>query len=152
MVGSHLADYLINQTDWNIVGLIRWRSPLDNISHLLKEINENKRIKLVYGDLRDSISIDKVIKEVAPDYVFHLAAQSFPKTSFDVAFRYNDTNIQGTNRILESLRKYSRMPLYISVHPLKFLEEFQRINYQLTKNVIFIQHHLMQYRKLEQTL
>ena len=36
MVGSHLADYIVKNTDWDIVGLIRWRSPLDNISHLLK--------------------------------------------------------------------------------------------------------------------
>ena len=78
MVGSHLADYILKNSDWFIVGLIRWRSSLDNISHLLRDINE-KRIKLVYGDLRDSLSIDKAIKEVVPDYVFHLAAQSFPK-------------------------------------------------------------------------
>ena len=35
MVGSHLADYIIEKTDWDIVGLIRWRSPLDNISQLV---------------------------------------------------------------------------------------------------------------------
>jgi len=107
MVGSHLADYIIKNTDWNIVGLIRWRSPLDNISHLLKDINENEKIKLVYGDLRDSISIDKAVEEANPDYVFHLAAQSFPKTSFDAPLDTMDTNIQGTNRILESLKKYA---------------------------------------------
>jgi GDPmannose 4,6-dehydratase len=47
MVGSHLADYLIENTDWDIHGLIRWRSPLDNISHQVKEINSKKRIKLI---------------------------------------------------------------------------------------------------------
>ena len=41
MVGSHLADYLVQNTDWDVYGLIRWRSSLDNISHLLKDINEN---------------------------------------------------------------------------------------------------------------
>lgn len=107
MVGSHLADYIIEQTDWNITGLIRWRSPLENISHLLNNINNNDRINLVYGDLRDSISIDNAVKEAQPDYVFHLAAQSFPKTSFDAPLDTMETNIQGTNRVLESLRKYS---------------------------------------------
>jgi len=107
MVGSHLADYIIKNTDWNITGLIRWRSPLDNISHLLSGINNGDRINLVYGDLRDAISIDKAVEEVRPDYVFHLAAQSFPKTSFDAPLDTMDTNIQGTNRVLESLRKYS---------------------------------------------
>jgi len=40
MVGSHLADYLLDNTDWDIVGLCRWRSPLHNIGHLLPLINE----------------------------------------------------------------------------------------------------------------
>ena len=103
MVGSHLADYIIENSNWDIVGLIRWRSPLDNISHLIDNINNKKRIKLVYGDLRDTFSIDKVIKQNKPDYFFHLAAQSFPLTSFDSPLDTMDTNIQGTNRILESL-------------------------------------------------
>jgi GDPmannose 4,6-dehydratase len=107
MVGSHLADYIIENSDWNIYGLIRWRSPLDNISHLLDDINHGDRIKLVYGDLRDTISIDKAVKEANPDFVFHLAAQSFPKTSFEAPLDTMDTNVQGTNRVLESLRKYA---------------------------------------------
>ena len=48
MVGSHLADYLLEHTDWEIIGLCRWRSPLDNISQLLPMINSNNRISLVY--------------------------------------------------------------------------------------------------------
>ncbi len=107
MVGSHLADYIIKNSDWNIVGLIRWRSPLDNISHLLDDINHGGRINLLYGDLRDTISIDKAVKNANPDFVFHLAAQSFPKTSFEAPLDTMDTNIQGTNRVLESLRKYA---------------------------------------------
>lgn len=107
MVGSHLADYIIKNSDWNIYGLIRWRSPLDNISHLLDDINNENRINLVYGDLRDTISIDKAVKEANPDFVFHLAAQSFPKTSFEAPLDTMDTNVQGTNRVLESLRKYA---------------------------------------------
>ena len=75
MVGSHLADFLIENTDWDIVGLIRWRSPLDNIRGLIENINTKKRVKLVYGDLNDGISIDTAIKETQPDYVFHLAAE-----------------------------------------------------------------------------
>ena len=38
MVGSHLADYLIANTDWDIIGLIRWRSPLDNIKNLIENM------------------------------------------------------------------------------------------------------------------
>lgn len=107
MVGSHLADYLLANTDWTIYGLCRWRSPLDNISHLLPEINGSGRVRLIYGDLRDSDSINSAIRDSLPDYVFHLAAQSYPKTSFSSPLDTYETNIQGTSRLLEALRQYS---------------------------------------------
>ncbi len=106
MVGSHLSDFLYENTDWDICGMIRWRSPLDNIAHLISKINAKNRINLVYGDLCDTISINNVIKEVLPDYVFHLAAQSYPRTSFDAPLDTLDTNIQGTVRLLEALKNY----------------------------------------------
>lgn len=107
MVGSHMADYLISNTDWNIYGMYRWRSPLDNIKHLVPDINQKGRVALCYGDLRDSTSINDVIREIRPDYVFHLAAQSFPKTSFSSPEDTLDTNVQGTFRVLEALRQFS---------------------------------------------
>ena len=107
MVGSHLADFLLENTDWEIVGLVRWRSSLDNISGLIERINKKDRIKLVYGDLRDTLSINTAIRENVPDYLFHLAAQSYPQTSFDSPLDTLDTNIQGTTRVLESLRQYA---------------------------------------------
>jgi GDP-mannose 4,6-dehydratase len=105
MVGSHLADYLLEHTDWEIHGLCRWRSPLDNIGHLLQRVNSADRVQLVYGDLRDYLSIDEAVKKSRPDYVFHLAAQSFPKTSFDSPLDTLETNIQGTAIVLEALRR-----------------------------------------------
>jgi GDP-4-dehydro-6-deoxy-D-mannose reductase len=105
MVGSHLADFLLANTDWEIHGMTRWRSPLNNISQLLDRINRQDRAHLIYGDLRDALSISHVVRTVKPNYVFHLAAQSFPKTSFDAPLETLDTNIQGTNRILEALRQ-----------------------------------------------
>ena len=107
MVGSHLADFLIENTDWDIVGLIRWRSPLHNISNLIENINNMNRVKLVYGDLNDGISIDTAIKDNRPDYVFHLAAQSFPKTSFDSPLETLNVNVQGTVRLLDACKKWA---------------------------------------------
>jgi len=105
MVGSHLADHLLENTDWEIYGLCRWRSPLDNISHLLAAINAKQRVHLVYGDLRDYLSIHEAVLASRPDYVFHLAAQSYPKTSFDSPLDTLETNVQGTAHVLEALRK-----------------------------------------------
>lgn len=105
MVGSHLVDYLLENTDWEIYGLCRWRSPLDNISHLLPRINAKERVHLLYGDLRDYLSIHEAVKTAKPDFVFHLAAQSYPKTSFDSPLDTLETNVQGTANVLEALRK-----------------------------------------------
>jgi GDPmannose 4,6-dehydratase len=87
--------------------MTRWRSPLDNIAHLSKEINNNGRIKLVYGDLTDEISLRKVVSEIKPDYVFHLAAQSFPQTSFTAPIQTLDVNILGTFRLLNSISEFA---------------------------------------------
>jgi GDPmannose 4,6-dehydratase len=104
MVGSHLADYLIANTDWEIYGMCRWRSSLDNISQLIPRINAKDRVHALYGDLRDYLSIHQVVLKSQPDYVFHLAAQSFPRTSFDAPIDTLETNIQGTAHVLEALR------------------------------------------------
>jgi GDPmannose 4,6-dehydratase len=104
MVGSHLADYLLENTDWDIYGMCRWRSPLDNIGHLLEQVEKKDRLFLEYGDLNDSISLQRVVTRVKPNYVFHLAAQSYPRTSFDAPIDTLNTNILGTCRLMEAIR------------------------------------------------
>ena len=107
MVGSHLAEYLLKTTDWDIVGMLRWRSPLDNISGIIEQINNKDRVSLAYADLRDTLSVEAIVSKCIPDYVFHLAAQSYPKTSFDAPLDTMDTNIQGTVRVLDAIRKHA---------------------------------------------
>ena len=104
MVGSHLADFLLDETDWEIYGVCRWRSPLDNVSHLLERVNKKDRLFFDYADLNDEISLMTVINKVKPDYVFHLAAQSYPLTSFTAPIDTLNTNILGTCRLLEAIR------------------------------------------------
>ena len=105
MVGSHLADLLLERTDWDLWGMCRWRSPLDNIESLVPRANAGDRVRLVYADLRDTLSIREAVRASSPDYVFHLAAQSFPTTSFTSPLDTYETNIQGTARLLEILRR-----------------------------------------------
>ena len=104
MVGSHLSDFLLKNTDWDIYGVCRWRSPMDNVEHLLERVNEHDRIFFEYADLNDEISLISVISKIKPDYVFHLAAQSYPLTSFTAPIDTLNTNILGTCRVLEALR------------------------------------------------
>ncbi|MDY0096323.1 MAG: GDP-mannose 4,6-dehydratase [Candidatus Vecturithrix sp.] len=105
MVGSHLADFLLKNTDWEIYGMCRWRSPLDNVEHLLDRANKKERVHFISGDLCDSVSLQNAVEESMPDFVFHLAAQSYPKTSFTSPLQTLDTNILGTERLLEALRR-----------------------------------------------
>lgn len=104
MVGSHLADFLLKNTDWEIYGVCRWRSPMDNVEHLLDRANKKERIFFEYADLNDEVSLMTVIGTVKPDYVFHLAAQSYPLTSFTAPIDTLNTNIIGTCRLLEAIR------------------------------------------------
>jgi len=104
MVGSHLAEYLIANTDWDIYGMCRTRSPLDNLETLIPRINAKDRVSILYGDLRDYLAMQDVVRKSQPDYVFHLAAQSFPGVSFESPLDTLETNIQGTAHVLEALR------------------------------------------------
>ncbi|MEJ1157928.1 GDP-mannose 4,6-dehydratase [Prosthecomicrobium sp. N25] len=107
MVGSHLLDFLLERTDWEIHGMLRWRSPLDNIAAHLDRINRGDRIMLHYADLRDTMAIQACVAAAKPHYVFHLAAQSYPQTSFTAPLDTLDTNIQGTERLLGALRTHA---------------------------------------------
>lgn len=104
MVGSHLAEFLLERTDWDVFGMCRWRSPLENLEKLIPRINRKDRVQLLYGDLRDTLAVQDVVRKAQPDYVFHLAAQSFPRTSFEAPLDTFETNIQGTARVLDALR------------------------------------------------
>ena len=60
MVGSHLADFLLEKTDWDIVGMCRWRSPMDNLGHIAHRINAGDRVFLHYGEPDIRTKVDKI--------------------------------------------------------------------------------------------
>jgi GDP-mannose 4,6-dehydratase len=125
MVGSHLADYLLKKTNWNIYGLCRWRSPLDNVEHLLPLANDkNSKIKFVNADLNDYSSLIKAVEVSKPNYIFHLAAQSYPLTSFVEANITLDTNIIGTYNLLNAVKQLKMNPL---IHVCSSSEVFGRV-------------------------
>ena len=114
MVGSHLADFILENTDWEVYGFCRWNDDLTNIRHLSKRINDEKRVFLLYGDLNDYASVFSSIRNCSPDYIFHLAAQSYPKTSFDAPLETLQTNIIGTANVLESSRSLGlKCPIHV---------------------------------------
>ncbi|HCW51747.1 MAG TPA: GDP-mannose 4,6-dehydratase [Clostridiales bacterium] len=98
--GSHLAEYAMVQPGVEVYGTSRTRSRLGNISHLLD------KLKLVECDLRDPFSVERAIDEVRPDFLFHLAAQSFVPASWTAPEETITTNVLGQLHLLEAVRKH----------------------------------------------
>lgn len=111
-VGSQLADYVLENTSYDVVGMMRWQEPMDNIYHLTDRINRKDRINLCYADLNDYSALTRVIKSVRPEFISHLAAQSYPKTSFDIPIETLQTNIIGTANLLECVRQQKEADNY----------------------------------------
>lgn len=102
-VGSHLAEFLLER-GLEVYGTIRWRSKLDNIKHI------QDKVRLIETDIKDAHSMQKTIDEVEPDYVFHLAAQSFVPTSWKAPSETVSANILGTVNLFEAIRNSNSDP------------------------------------------
>jgi GDPmannose 4,6-dehydratase len=106
--GSFLAEFLLKQK-YEVHGIIR-RSSTFNTSRLDNIYKDphvpDNHLHLHYGDITDSLSIDKIMQEVKPDEIYHLAAQSHVKVSFDVPAYTGQTDALGTLYMLEAMRKH----------------------------------------------
>jgi GDP-4-dehydro-6-deoxy-D-mannose reductase len=101
-VGSHLADYLVARGDVEVFGMYRWRSRMDNVEHL------RGRVQLVECDLREAAAARHVTRDVRPDRVFHLAAQSYVPTSWLTPGETLGGNVLGQLNLFEALRELDR--------------------------------------------
>jgi GDPmannose 4,6-dehydratase len=101
--GSHMVDFLLKNTDYEIIGCVRRLSVYNhkNLSHI-----NNKRFHLINFDLTDCHSISRVIEKLKPDYFINLAAQSFVGSSWDFAQQTWETNATSVLNILEAIRNY----------------------------------------------
>ena len=99
--GSYLAELLIEK-GYQVHGLVR-RASLPNTSRINSLLDSNK-IFLHYGDLTDSLSINRIIEEIQPDEIYNLGAQSHVGVSFDQAEYTAETDALGPLRILEAVR------------------------------------------------
>src|SRR5271157_4137506 len=103
---SYLEEFLSEQ-GYEVHGTIRRSSTPEFQTTRIKELLENKKIKLHYMDLTDPINVNNIIKEVKPDELYHLAAQSHVQISFELPKYTLDVNAGGTLSILEAVRNYS---------------------------------------------
>lgn len=98
-VGSHMAEYLLGQ-GVEVIGTIRHRSRMDHIKHLTQHIH------LVECELRDPFSVETLIRDKQPDYIFHLAAQSFVPTSWNSPLDTITNNVAGQIHIFEAVKRW----------------------------------------------
>ena len=105
--GSYLADLLLEK-GYEIHGIIRRASTFNTsrIDHLYADPHVNGvRMFLHYGDLSDSVNLVKLLYDLKPDEIYHLAAQSHVRVSFDIPEYTSDVTGVGTVRILEAIRE-----------------------------------------------
>ena len=103
--GSHLVDYILaKKPDTKITGILRWRSRTENIEHF------SDKIRLVECDLRDASSVRDVLDDERPEWIFHLAAQSFVPTSWTAPTESLVTNVIGQLNIFEAVKKLGIKP------------------------------------------
>jgi len=105
--GSYLAEFLLAK-NYEVHGIIRRASTFNTgrIDHLYKDPHINGvRLFLHYGDISDSTNLIKLIYRIQPDEVYHLAAQSHVRVSFDIPEYTGDVTALSTIRILEAIRE-----------------------------------------------
>lgn len=129
MAGSHLAEYLLERGDVEIFGTMRWRSRLDNLEDIqaagrlntmeglnitdVAQLERHARrgaVNVVECDLCDATSTGQVVAAVAPDRVFHLAAQSFVPSSWNAPGQTLQTNVIGQLNLFEGIRRAGLRP------------------------------------------
>lgn len=132
MAGSHLAEYILAQhPQFELYGMCRWRSRMDNLSNLAAQSLVNTRpiegrvttsevllacrepgkLNLVYGDLKDPVAMHTVLATVRPDRIFHLAAQSFVPASWSAPVETFQVNAIGQIHLFEAVRAAGIDPL-----------------------------------------
>ena len=112
--GSFLTELLLEK-GYEVYGIIRRSSSFntERIDHLYQDPHEpNTRLRLVYGDLNDSSSLNIILRKIAPDEIYNLGAQSHVRVSFDVPEYTAEITGVGTVRLLEAIRDVGIQPKF----------------------------------------
>ncbi len=105
--GSYLTELLLSK-GYEVYGIIRRASTFntERIDHIYQDPHESRRrMQLVYGDLNDASSLNKILRDVEPDEIYNLGAQSHVRVSFDIPEYTAEVGGLGTLRLLEAIRE-----------------------------------------------
>jgi len=112
--GSFLTELLLAK-DYYVYGIIRRSSSFntDRIDHLYQDPHEEStRLRLLYGDLNDSSSLNTIVRQVQPDEIYNLGGQSHVRVSFDIPEYTAEVTGLGTVRLLEAIRETGIQPRF----------------------------------------
>jgi GDPmannose 4,6-dehydratase len=105
--GSYLTELLLAK-GYDVYGVIRRASTFntERIDHIYQDPHESgRRMRLLYGDLNDASSLNKILRDVQPDEIYNLGAQSHVRVSFDIPEYTAEVGALGTLRLLEAIRE-----------------------------------------------
>ena len=105
--GSYLTELLLGK-GYDVYGVIRRASTFntERIDHIYQDPHESgRRMRLLYGDLNDASSLNKILRDVQPDEIYNLGAQSHVRVSFDIPEYTAEVGALGTLRLLEAIRE-----------------------------------------------
>ena len=101
--GSYLAEYLL-ELNYEVHGIVRRNSTPEHQQSRLDGVRNNPNLYVYYGDLLDVSGLEKLLKEIQPDEVYNIAAQSHVRISYDIPQFTVQTNALGVINILEAVR------------------------------------------------
>jgi GDPmannose 4,6-dehydratase len=112
--GSYLAELLLHK-GYEVYGLVRRSSSFNTgrLDPIYQDPHEpDYRFKLVYGDLNDASSLNRILRTVRPDEIYNLGAQSHVRVSFDIPEYTGEVTGMGTVRLLEAIRESGIQPRF----------------------------------------
>jgi GDPmannose 4,6-dehydratase len=127
--GSYLAELLLEK-GYEVYGVIRRSSSFntDRIDHIYQDPHEEDvRLRLVYGDLNDATSLNTILRDIKPEEIYNLGAQSHVRISFDIPEYTGEVTALGTVRLLEAIRDVGLTPKFYQASSSELYGKVQEI-------------------------
>src|SRR2546426_8150680 len=127
--GSYLTELLLSK-GYTVHGIIRRSSSFntERIDHIYQDPHDpSPKLRLVYGDLNDASSLNKIIRTIEPAEIYHLGAQSHVRVSFDIPEYTAEITGLGTVRLLEAIRELGLRPKFYQASSSEMFGKVQEI-------------------------
>ncbi|MBX3279274.1 MAG: GDP-mannose 4,6-dehydratase [Acidobacteria bacterium] len=127
--GSYLSELLLEK-GYEVFGIIRRSSSFNTqrLDHIYQDPHESgRRLHLVYGDLNDASSLNKILRDVHPDEIYNLGAQSHVRVSFDIPEYTAEIGALGALRLLEAIRETGITPRFYQASSSELFGQVQEI-------------------------